>query len=208
MLPYMPGQTCQRTVRALGDYAEFFSGSGYARCFGPGTGMVFGDVSGGRVLWCHPGSAEGLRWQPLGGIKKPGSGTEPIHQEHMMCSRFRGSCPSDVKSAVHPEPGFSIPPSGCSAALCAPRVTPKNPASGNIPEYHPRPRPKATGIPRPGEESKNPARSVLSRICPGASGQASSLSSFGAAIRKQHLKHSNASKYLNPKAHETKIIPV
>ena len=134
--------------------------------------------------FCLPGSAEGLRWQPLSGIEKPGSGTEPIHQEHVMCSRFRGSCPSDVKSAVHPEPGFSIPPSGCSAALCAPRVTPKNPASGNIPEYHPRPRPKATGIPRPGEESKNPARSVLSRICPGASGQASSLSSVGAAIRK------------------------
>ncbi|SCJ55375.1 Uncharacterised protein [uncultured Clostridium sp.] len=44
----------------------------------------------------------------LSEIEKPGSGTEPIHQEHVMCSRFRGSCPSDVKSAVHPEPGFGF----------------------------------------------------------------------------------------------------
>ena len=67
-----------------------------------------------------PRGAEGLRWPPLSGIGKPGSGTEPIHQEHVMCSRFRGSCPSDVKSAGHPEPGFPIPLSGGSAALCAP----------------------------------------------------------------------------------------
>ena len=85
--------------------------------------------------FCLPGSAEGLRWQPLRGIEKPGSGTEPIHQEHVMCSRFRGSCPSDVKSAGHPEPGFPIPLSGSSAALCAPGETQKNPAARSIPGH-------------------------------------------------------------------------
>ena len=96
-------------------------------------------VPGGRILWCLPGSAEGLRWYPLNEIGKPGSGTEPIHQEHVMCSRFRGSCPSDVKSAGHPEPGFPISLSGYTAALCTPRVTPKYPAAGNKP---PRRRPR------------------------------------------------------------------
>ena len=76
-------------------------------------GMVSGDAPGGRVLLYLPGSAEGLRWNTLSEIEKPGSGTEPIHQEHVMCSRFRGSCPSDVKSAGHPEPGFPISLSGC-----------------------------------------------------------------------------------------------
>ncbi|SCJ68367.1 Uncharacterised protein [uncultured Clostridium sp.] len=98
---------------------------------------VSGDAPGGRVLLCLPGSAEGLRWPPLSGIGKTGSGTEPIHQEHVMCSRFRGSCPSDVKSAVHPEPGFSIPLSSSSAALCAPGEAQKNPAAGSVPGYRP-----------------------------------------------------------------------
>ena len=89
--------------------------------------------SGGWGLLCPLGSAEGLRWHPLSGIEKPGSGTEPIHQEHVMCSRFRGSCPSDVKSAGHPEPGFPIPLSGSSAALCAPGETQRNPAARSIP---------------------------------------------------------------------------
>ena len=77
--------------------------------------MVSGEAPGFGTLLCLPGSAEGLRWHPLREIGKPGSGTEPIHQEHMRCSRFRGSCPSDVKSAGHPEPGFPISLSGCSA---------------------------------------------------------------------------------------------
>ena len=93
---------------------------------------VYGDAPGGRVLLYLPGSAEGLRWNTLSEIGKPGSGTEPIHQEHVMCSRFRGSCPSDVKSAGHPEPGFSIPLSGSSAALCAPGKTQRNPAARSI----------------------------------------------------------------------------
>ena len=88
--------------------------------------------------FCLPGSAEGLRWQLLSGIEKPGSGTEPIHQEHVMCSRFRGSCPSDVKSAGHPEPGFPIPLSGFTAALCAPREIQKNPAARSVSGYCPR----------------------------------------------------------------------
>ncbi|MCU6737065.1 hypothetical protein, partial [Diplocloster agilis] len=65
------------------------------------------------------------------------SGTEPIHQEHVMCSRFRGSCPSDVKSAGHPEPGFPISLSGSTAALCAPGETPKIPAAWNTPGDRP-----------------------------------------------------------------------
>ena len=92
-----------------------------------------------RMFLCPAGSAEGLRWQPLSGIEKPGSGTEPIHQEHVMCSRFRGSCPSDVKSAGHPEPGFSIPLSGSTAALCTPGETQKNPAARSSPYTIPRP---------------------------------------------------------------------
>ena len=93
-----------------------------------GQGCYMGGLPARRVLLHLCGSAEGLRWQSLSGIEKPGSGTEPIHQEHMRCSRFRGSCPSDVKSAGHPEPGFSIPLSVCTAALCAPTETQKNPA--------------------------------------------------------------------------------
>ena len=69
-----------------------------------------------------------------------------------MCSRFRGSCPSDVKSAVHPEPGFLIPLSGGSAALCAPGETQKNQTGGNIPGYGRSPQPEAAGIPKPGDE--------------------------------------------------------
>ena len=96
---------------------------------------VSGDAPGGRVLLYLPGSAEGLRWNTLSEIEKPGSGTEPIHQEHVMCSRFRGSCPSDVKSAGHPEPVFPIPLSGSTAALCAPRETQMNPAARSIPGH-------------------------------------------------------------------------
>ena len=55
-----------------------------------------------------------------------------------MCSRFRGSCPSDVKSAGHPESDFPIPLSGDAAALCAPREIQKNPAARSIPGYRPR----------------------------------------------------------------------
>ena len=89
------------------------------------------------ALLCLPGRAEDLRWHPLSEIEKPGSGAEPIHQEHRMCSRFRGSCPSDVKSAGHPEPGFPISLSGRSAAQCAPQETQKNPAVGSVPGYRP-----------------------------------------------------------------------
>ena len=105
------------------------------------TGACLPDASGAEGFLCLPGSAEGLRWYPLSEIEKPGSGTEPIHQEHMMCSRFRGSCPSDVKSAGHPEPGFSISLSVCTAALCAPGETQKNPAAGSLPGYRPGPQP-------------------------------------------------------------------
>ena len=103
--------------------------------YGLETRAVYGDAPGGRVLLYLSGSAEGLRLHPLSGIEKPGSGTEPIHQEHVMCSRFRGSCPSDVKSAGHPEPGFPIPLSGSTAALCVPGETQKNPAARSIPEH-------------------------------------------------------------------------
>ena len=102
-----------------------------------------------------PGRAEGLRWSPLSGIGMPDSGTEPIHQEHVMCSRFRGSCPSDVKSAVHPEFGISIPLSGDTAALCAPREIQKNPAARSVPGYRSRippavPSPKQRACEAPG----------------------------------------------------------
>ena len=90
------------------------------------------DAPDSRIHLCLPGSAEGLRWHPLSGIEKPGSGTEPIHQEHVMCSRFRGSCPSDVKSAVHPESGFPISLSVFTAALCAPGEIQKNPAARGV----------------------------------------------------------------------------
>ncbi|MCU6736087.1 hypothetical protein, partial [Diplocloster agilis] len=49
------------------------------------------------------------------------------------CSRFRGSCPSDVKSAVHPESGFPISLSVFTAALCAPREIQKDPATRSVP---------------------------------------------------------------------------
>ena len=91
------------------------------------------DAPDSRIHLCLPGSTEGLRLHPLSEIGKPGSGTEPIHQEHVMCSWFRGSCPSDVKSAGHPEPGFPISLSGSSAALCAPGETQRNPAVRSIP---------------------------------------------------------------------------
>ena len=55
-----------------------------------------------------------------------------------MCSRFRGSCPSDVKSAVHPESGFPISLSVFTAALCAPREIQKNPVTRGVPVYRPR----------------------------------------------------------------------
>ena len=69
-----------------------------------------------------------------------------------MCSRFRGSCPSDVKSAVHPEPGFPISLSVFTAALCAPGETQKNPAAGSFPGYRLCPQSEAAGEPKPGEE--------------------------------------------------------
>ena len=91
---------------------------------------------GGRVLWCLPGSAEGLRWYPLSEIEKPGSGTEPIHQEHLRCSRFRGSCPSDVKSAGHPEPGFPISLSGYQPPYALPGRHQRTRPPG-VPGYRP-----------------------------------------------------------------------
>ena len=112
---------------------------------------VSGDAPGGRVLLYLPGSAEGLRWHPLSEIEKPGSGTEPIHQEHVMCSRFRGSCPSDVKSAVHPESGFPISPSVFTAALCVPREIQKNRAARSVPGYHRSARMEAASIATPGK---------------------------------------------------------
>ena len=114
---------------------RFFLGFGYARCLRQECVSVSRDAPGSRIHLCLPGSAEGLRWHPLNGTGKPGSGTEPIHQEHVMCSRFRGSCPSDVKSAGHPEPVFPIPLSGSTAALCAPRETQMNPAARSIPGH-------------------------------------------------------------------------
>ena len=108
-----------------------------AAAYGLEPRAVSGDAPGGRVLLYLPGDAEGLRWNTLSEIEKPGSGTEPIHQEHVMCSRFRGSCPSDVKSAGHPEPGFPIPLSGYAAALCALREMQKNPAARSVPVYRP-----------------------------------------------------------------------
>ena len=109
-----------------------------AAAYGLEPQAVSGDAPGGRVLLYLPGGAEGLRWNTLSEIEKPDSGTEPIHQEHVMCSRFRGSCPSDVKSAVHPEPGFPISLSVFTAALCAPREIQKNPAARSVPVYRPR----------------------------------------------------------------------
>ena len=92
-----------------------------------------GGGGGGRALLYLPGARRASAEYPLRGIGKPGSGTEPIHQEHVMCSRFRGSCPSDVKSAVHPESGFPISQSVFTAALCAPREIQKNRLPGASP---------------------------------------------------------------------------
>ena len=113
---------------------------------------VSGDAPGRRGLWCLPGSAEGLRWHTLSGIEKPGSGTEPIHQEHVMCSRFRGSCPSDVKSAGHPEPGFPIPLTGCSAALCTPSGAQKRPGGRKHRSIPPQSQTLSSVHPKPGVE--------------------------------------------------------
>ena len=108
-----------------------------------------GMLRAAKVLLYLPGGAEGLRWNTLSEIEKPGSGTEPIHQEHVMCSRFRGSCPSDVKSAVHPEPGFPISLSVFTAALCAPREIQKNPAARSVPGYRPRCQALSSGHAKP-----------------------------------------------------------
>ena len=102
-----------------------------------------------------PGSAEGLRWNTLSEIEKPGSGTEPIHQEHVMCSRFRGSCPSDVKSAVHPEPGFPISLSVFTAALCPPRETQKASGARHPPEAVQRKQREGRDIPNPPKNIHN-----------------------------------------------------
>ncbi len=124
-------------------------GLGMPAASGRGERRCPGGAFGGRGILCLPGSAEGLRWHTLSGIEKPGSGTEPIHQEHMMCSRFRGSCPSDVKSAVHPEPGFSISLSVCTAALCAPGETQNPPAAESTPGHRRSPRPEERAYPNP-----------------------------------------------------------
>ena len=136
----------------------------YPAAWGMGTRAVSGEASGGRGLWWLLGSAEGLRWYPLSGIEKPGSGTEPIHQEHVMCSRFRGSCPSDVKSAGHPEPGFSIPLTGCTAALCAPREIQKNPAARSVPGYHPQFQDLSSGHTKPPGEIAKFVRPLRNKI--------------------------------------------
>ena len=118
----------------------------------PGACLPGAPRAGGFL--CLPGSAEGLCWYPLSEIEKPGSGTEPIHQEHVMCSRFRGSCPSDVKSAVHPEPGFPISLSVFTAALCAPREIQKNPAARSVPGYRPRFQALSSGHAKPPGRAK------------------------------------------------------
>ena len=92
------------------------------------------NTPGSRILLCLPWSAEGLRWHPLSGIEKPGSG-----------------CPSDVKSAGHPESGFPIPLSGCSAALCAPGEAQKNPPPGVSPNTALAPGPGGRACPNPGK---------------------------------------------------------
>ena len=164
----------QKVIR-LRNSPRFFLGFGYAGCSGPGcSGQPDSFVSTRGLLYAHclrlgtagairgrsgrPGSfvsprgAEDLRWNTLSEIGKPDSGTEPIHQEHVMCSRFRGSCPSDVKSAVHPEPGFPISLSVFAAALCAPREIQKNPAARSVPVYRPRFQPQAADIRSPQDE--------------------------------------------------------
>ena len=67
-----------------------------------GGGMEFSCFGrrGGRLSF---GGRRAASWLLLSEIRPPDSGTGPIHQKHMMCFRFRGPCPSDVKSAVHPE---------------------------------------------------------------------------------------------------------
>ena len=135
-------------------------GLGQPAAYVGGSRAVSGEASGSGVLLCLPGSAEGLRWYPLSEIEKPGSGTEPIHQEHMTCSRFRGSCPSDVKSAGHPEPGFPISLSGYAAALCAPGETQKNPGAGSLPGYRPRSPDINGGL------TQTRDRTPVGRVCP------------------------------------------
>ena len=57
-------------------------------------------------------------------------------RDSLRCSRFRGSCPSDVKSAGHPEPGFSISLSGYQPPYALPgrhqRIRPPG-----VPGYRP-----------------------------------------------------------------------
>ena len=91
-------------------------------------------------------------WLLLSEIWAADSGTGPIHQERMRRSRFSGPCPSDVKSAGHPEPGFPIPLSSSTAALCAAGETQKNPSAGSIPGHRPGSQPQPADIPTPEEE--------------------------------------------------------
>ena len=107
------------------------------------------NTPGSRILLCLPWSAEGLRWHPLSGIEKPGSG-----------------CPSDVKSAGHPESGFPIPLSGDAAALCAPREIQKNPAARSIPGYRPRFQVLSSGHSAPWKNAKSVRQLPVQRPLP------------------------------------------
>ena len=91
-----------------------------------GPGVPLGGGMGSSCLRRRGGhlSFDGGRavcWLLLSGIQAADSGTGPIHQERMRRSRFSGPCPSDVKSAVHPESAAWISLSSSTAALCPPK---------------------------------------------------------------------------------------
>ena len=101
-------------------------------------------------------------WLLLSEIRAADSGTGPIHQERMRRSRFSGPCPSDVKSAVHPESAVRISLSSSTAALCPPK--------DRRPPSHPRqehPIPAPGGLPCFGErvQAVNPLRRLWGKYC-------------------------------------------
>ncbi|MBU9746564.1 hypothetical protein KTH81_22340, partial [Lachnospiraceae bacterium ASD3451] len=72
--------------------------------------------------------------------------------------------PSDVKSAVHPEPGFPISLSVFTAALCAPREIQKNPAVRSVPGYHPQFQDLSSGHTKPPGEIAKFVRPLRNKI--------------------------------------------